>query len=142
MKLQVEVEGTKYDVDVLVVDHSTPAPRAIIPPPAEVVSEASTVPAAQLREPRRRPKLRSSKDDTVCRSPMCGVVISMNVKPGQFVEEDAVVLVLEAMKMETAIRAPQSGHVKTISVRAGDNVVTGQMMVEIADLEAENGSAE
>lgn len=142
MKLQVEVEGTKYDVDVLVVDHSTPAPRAIIQAPAEVVSEAKTAPAAKLREPRRRPKLRSSKDENVCRSPMCGVVISVNVKPGQFVEEDDVVLVLEAMKMETAIRAPRSGHVKTISVRTGDNVVTGQMMIEIADLEPESGIVE
>ena len=142
MKLQVEVEGTKYDVDVLVVDHSTPAPRAIIPPPAEVVSEASAAPAGKLHETHRRPKLRSSKDDSVCRSPMCGVVIAVNVKPGQFVEEDDMVLVLEAMKMETAIRAPKSGHVKTISVRAGDSVVTGQMMIEITDLVPESGIVE
>jgi biotin carboxyl carrier protein len=146
VRLQVEVEGSTYDVEVEIVDKPTSAKATA--PPSNGNGSALVAPAVppesvlQSYHSRKRRKLRVSKDDGICRSPMCGVVISVNVKSGQYVEEDEVLVVLEAMKMESPVRAPRSGHITTLNVRPGDKVLTDQVMLEIADLSAETGATE
>jgi acetyl-CoA carboxylase biotin carboxyl carrier protein len=54
--------------------------------------------------------------------PMVGKIVSVTVKPGDRVEENDQVAVLEAMKMEMPIVAPITGTVKEISVKAGQEV--------------------
>lgn len=143
MKLQVELEGNTYDVEVEVIDSPvTPKPTLVPMSPGCTLSESQSVAPAPPVPVIRRKKLRPANLENVCRSPMCGIVVAVNVKMGQFVEEDDALLVLEAMKMETALRAPRSGHIKTIRVRQGDQVAAGQVMVEIADLTAETGCVE
>ena len=47
------------------------------------------------------------------------------------VEEDDVVIVLEAMKMEIPVVAPSSGKVKEIKVSTGQAVEAGDILAEI-----------
>jgi acetyl-CoA carboxylase biotin carboxyl carrier protein len=55
-------------------------------------------------------------------APLAGKVLSIAVGVGDTVEEDAEVLVLEAMKMETVVYAPCNGKVAAVMVKAGDQV--------------------
>jgi pyruvate carboxylase len=52
----------------------------------------------------------------VCGSPVAGVVMRLNVQPGQQVQTHDLIMVLEAMKMETNITAPLAGKITKINV--------------------------
>jgi len=56
------------------------------------------------------------------KAPMPGLIISVEVKVGDTVQEGDPVLVLEAMKMENSIPAPASGTIKAVYFRSGDSV--------------------
>jgi biotin carboxyl carrier protein len=128
VKLQIELEGSTYDVNVEVVQELP------VPVIDDVVTtshgEYPTEPATRIVNPpkKRKPRLRSASNEL--RSPMCGVIVSVNVQPGDVVEADDVVVVLEAMKMETNLRAPRTCRVKSVSVQAGEAVLTDQLLVE------------
>jgi acetyl-CoA carboxylase biotin carboxyl carrier protein len=53
---------------------------------------------------------------------MVGKVLQVQCKAGDKVQEDDVLLVLEAMKMEIPVVAPASGTVKVLKVNVGDAV--------------------
>ncbi len=67
----------------------------------------------------------------ICRSPVMGLVIKVNVEPGQAVEAGELVVVLEAMKMETNLAAPRAGIVKSLHVKPGDPVKVNQLLLEM-----------
>lgn len=60
-----------------------------------------------------------------------GAVSKVNVKVGDRVEKDQVLLVIEAMKMETAVTARMDGTVATVEVREGDTCKGGQLLMTI-----------
>jgi biotin carboxyl carrier protein len=62
---------------------------------------------------------------------MVGKVLKIEKKAGERVEEDDVVVVLEAMKMEIPVVAPVSGTVKEIKVSPGQAVEAEQILAEI-----------
>jgi biotin carboxyl carrier protein len=62
---------------------------------------------------------------------MVGKVLKIEKKAGEHVEEDDVVVVLEAMKMEIPVVAPVSGTVKEIKVAPGQAVEAEQILAEI-----------
>jgi len=64
------------------------------------------------------------------KAPMPGLVVRLEVEPGQTLPPGAGVLVLEAMKMENEIRSPGGGRVKAVLVRPGQAVEKGQVLVE------------
>jgi methylmalonyl-CoA carboxyltransferase small subunit len=66
----------------------------------------------------------------VCRSPFAGTVSKISAQPGQSIQVNDVLLVLEAMKMETVITAPIAGKVAKVNVNVGDAVQQGQVLVE------------
>jgi biotin carboxyl carrier protein len=66
------------------------------------------------------------------RSPMNGKILAINNKVGDQVEQGAVLMVIEAMKMENKIFAPRAGAIKVIKVEAGQNVSVGQVLLVIA----------
>ena len=51
---------------------------------------------------------------------MPATVLAINVAPGQRVERNDVVMVLEAMKMELPVRSPRDGVVKVVGCQVGD----------------------
>ena len=64
------------------------------------------------------------------RAPMPGLVLSIQVDPGQAVEKGQGLLVLEAMKMENELRAPVAASVEAIHVKAGDAVSKNDLLIQ------------
>ena len=51
--------------------------------------------------------------------------------PGDRVEEDEPILLLESMKMEIPVTSPERGVVKEILIKEGDTVRDGAVLVRI-----------
>jgi 3-methylcrotonyl-CoA carboxylase alpha subunit len=64
-------------------------------------------------------------------APMPGKIVSVAVVPGATVEEHALLVVLEAMKMEHRIEAPVAGTVREVRVAPGELVTGGATLVTI-----------
>jgi 3-methylcrotonyl-CoA carboxylase alpha subunit len=64
-------------------------------------------------------------------APMPGKIVSVNVVPGAPVEQRALLIVLEAMKMEHRIEAPVAGTVTEVRVKPGELVTGGTTLVTI-----------
>lgn len=64
-------------------------------------------------------------------APLAGNIFKILVKPGDQVEANQVVVILEAMKMETEIRAVTAGTVSNITVREGDAVQVGDTLLTL-----------
>lgn len=64
-------------------------------------------------------------------APMVGKILKVEKKVGDQVEEDEVVLVMEAMKMEIPVVAPVSGVLKELKVSPGQAVEAEQILAEI-----------
>jgi acetyl-CoA carboxylase biotin carboxyl carrier protein len=62
---------------------------------------------------------------------MVGKILKLEKAVGDRVEEDDVVLVMEAMKMEIPIVAPVSGTLKELRVSAGQAVEAEQELAVI-----------
>jgi methylmalonyl-CoA carboxyltransferase 1.3S subunit len=118
LKLQITIDGKAYEVEVEVVEDEEAATPSY--------TQHATHTAAR---PNSYGGIWES-NGKVCRSPVTGLVIKVNVEPGQSVKEGELMLVLEAMKMETNVTAPHAGIVKNIHVAPGDSVKTNQVLVE------------
>lgn len=66
-------------------------------------------------------------------APMVGKVASVEVKPGDSVKVNDVVVYLEAMKMKIKIVTPVAGTVSEIKVSPGDTVESGAVLVEVQE---------
>ncbi|HEY1374133.1 MAG TPA: biotin/lipoyl-containing protein [Candidatus Binatia bacterium] len=64
-------------------------------------------------------------------APMLGKVLKIEKNVGESVEEDDVVVVLEAMKMEIPVVAPVGGVVKAVMVAPGQAVEAEETLAEI-----------
>ena len=65
------------------------------------------------------------------KSPLPGIIISVDVKEGQAVKRGQKVAVIEAMKMENDILAECDGTVTAVHARKGDSVLEGADIVTI-----------
>ena len=63
--------------------------------------------------------------------PMNGKVISVKAEVGQIVEEDAELIVIEAMKMELPVVATTMGTVKEVKAKVGESYQVGDVLVVI-----------
>ncbi len=64
------------------------------------------------------------------KAPMPGLIVGINVAPGDTLAKGDSLLILEAMKMENNLKAPGDGVVKAIRVAKGDRVEKGQVLIE------------
>ena len=64
-------------------------------------------------------------------APMVGKILKVEKNVGDRVEEDEVIIVMEAMKMEIPIVAPVSGVIKEIKVAPGQAVEAEHILAEI-----------
>ena len=62
---------------------------------------------------------------------MVGKILKVEKNVGDRVDEDEVVLIMEAMKMEIPVVAPASGVLKDLKVSAGQAVEADQLLAEI-----------
>ena len=64
-------------------------------------------------------------------SNMAGVVLEFLVKPGEEIDVDQDVVMLESMKMQIPVQSTVSGTVKTFKVNEGDFVDDGDVLLEV-----------
>ncbi|MGN6312770.1 MAG: acetyl/propionyl/methylcrotonyl-CoA carboxylase subunit alpha [Rhodanobacteraceae bacterium] len=62
-------------------------------------------------------------------APMPGRVVLVKAKPGDEVDKDQELLVMEAMKMELTLRAPRAGRLESVHVAPGDFVEADAVLV-------------
>jgi len=127
LKLQIGIDGKTYEVEIEVLEDDA-APRMPNYGPYPVVP--ATLQSAPTAAPQPETVAETAADDKLCRSPVAGVVIKVNVEPGQTMRADELMIVLEAMKMETNVAASRPGKVKSVRVAQGDSVKANQVVVE------------
>ncbi len=64
-------------------------------------------------------------------APLAGNILKVLVKPGQSVQDDDVVIIMEAMKMETEVCAHSIGTVQKVHVKEGDTVAVGDSLITV-----------
>ncbi len=125
--MKIGIDGNEYVVDIEVLEDDSAGPVYLTPhgQPTTVQPVTAPVPGAGPV-----PGEENVDESKVCRSPVAGVVVKLNVQPGQTLQTNDLMMVLEAMKMETNITAPVVGKVKKINVAQGDGVKVNQILVE------------
>ncbi|PYM05735.1 MAG: branched-chain alpha-keto acid dehydrogenase subunit E2, partial [Candidatus Rokuibacteriota bacterium] len=66
-------------------------------------------------------------------------IVSVHVREGDVLREDAPLLEVETDKAQVEIPSPMSGRVEKIHVEAGQTVKVGQVLVTFADVEGAAG---
>lgn len=84
------------------------------------------VPASPL--PRKRRELGGTVHAVEVRAPMPGLLVTVEVKPGQAVGAGDAVAVIEAMKMQMELRAPAAGTVREVRTTGGREVSAGEVI--------------
>jgi pyruvate carboxylase subunit B len=64
------------------------------------------------------------------RAPMPGLVLRIDVEPGQELKAGQGVIIIEAMKMENELRAEAAGKVARVLVQPGQAVEKGAVLIE------------
>jgi biotin carboxyl carrier protein len=128
MKLQIQIDNQMYEVEVEVAEEDYPSQT----PDNQPAPAAATIQSTVLRTP---PKPGASLDSGIdesklCRSPLAGIVVRVAVAPGQELQVNDLMVMLEAMKMETAVTAPVGGTLKSVHVAPGDSVKANQVLAE------------
>ncbi|MBP5558737.1 MAG: biotin/lipoyl-binding protein [Bacteroidales bacterium] len=139
------VNGKEYAVDVFGIEGRTASLSVNGVPYSVELSEevqqpaAAAAPAPRPSAPAQAPEPQAAPSaapagavSSVVRSPLPGVIISVDVKEGQAVKKGQKVAVLEAMKMENEIQADSDGTVAAVLVHQGDSVLEGAELVKIA----------
>lgn len=62
------------------------------------------------------------------KSEIAGNVWKIQLKPGDKVEADGEIMILESMKMEIPVLAPDAGTIRKILVQEGEAVSEGQVV--------------
>lgn len=125
MKLKITIDSKVYEVDVEAAE-----PEPVVPAGYTFTPATVRVPAGQPSAAKPAADSGPVDEDKVCRSPISGIVVKVNVQEGQQIKVGDTLFVLEAMKMETAITAPVDGKITKIRVNPGDGVQGGQILVE------------
>lgn len=117
--VEVEVNGTPYSVKM-----EKPAKKQMVAlkRPAQAPTTPSGEPVVS------RP---AGGAAGAVRSPLPGVILSVDCKVGDTVKRGQKLLVLEAMKMENTIPADRDGKIVEIKVNKGDSVLEGADLVII-----------
>ena len=115
--LSVNVNGADYQVEL----ENAPA--------AAPLAATAAAPKAEVAAPAAAPKAAGA--GLVVKSPLPGIIISVDVKEGQAVKRGQKVAVIEAMKMENDILAEADGTITAVHTRKGDSVLEGADIVTI-----------
>jgi len=65
------------------------------------------------------------------KSEIAGNVWKIQLKPGDKVELEGEIMILESMKMEIPVLSPKSGTIKEIKVAEGEAIAEGQLVAII-----------
>ena len=118
---RVEVNGTSYKV---LIDKPAKKQTVKIKRPAQTAATVINTPVLGANPA-------GSTSTYAVKSPLPGVIISVECKVGDEVQKGQTILVLEAMKMENSIPADHGGKIIAIKVKTGDSVMEGADLVLI-----------
>ena len=134
-----EVDGTVQRVAVsagqsvnqgdLLVEMVADVVAAPVAAPTPKAAPAAPATAPVTAAPTLSPVAAGAKAVT---APLPGAITKVTVKVGDTVAAGDTVLMMEAMKMENSITAEFGGTVKAILCKEGDQVQSGQALVELA----------
>ncbi len=65
------------------------------------------------------------------RSEIAGSVWKIQVKPGDRIEAEGEIVILESMKMEIPVLSPRAGTIREIKVSEGEAIGEGQLVAVI-----------
>ncbi|GAA3650861.1 biotin/lipoyl-containing protein [Flavivirga jejuensis] len=116
--IQLEVNGTNYSVKMKEEIKTRKTPILVRNP-----SKAAPVAPVKVNP--------SSSAKCKILAPIPGVILTLNVKVGDTIKENDLLLVLEAMKMENSIVSEKSGVVTAVNVTVGQQVLQGEVMIEL-----------
>ena len=117
---EVEANGTPYKVQM-----DKPAKKQMV-----TLKRPAQAPTTPSGEPVVARHAAPSSAGAV-KTPLPGVILSIDCKVGDVVKRGQKVAVLEAMKMENNINANKDGKVAEIKVNKGDSVLEGTDLVII-----------
>ena len=121
-----EADGKNLTVNVNGANYQVELENAPVAAPVQAAPVAQAAPAAA---PAAAPKAAGA--GTTIKSPLPGIIISIDVKEGQAIKRGQKVAVIEAMKMENDILAEADGTITAIHARKGDSVLEGADIVTI-----------
>lgn len=123
-KFKITVNGTEYLVEMEEIG----APQvASVPQPTAPAPAANPEPVVEQAAPVQT----SAAAADAMTAPMPGTILKILVNPGESVQENQPLMILEAMKMENEIVAGKSGIVAGIHVSTGDMVNPGDALITI-----------
>ncbi|MFN3555037.1 MAG: acetyl-CoA carboxylase biotin carboxyl carrier protein [Bacteroidales bacterium] len=143
-KYKFTIHGNQYDVHILNVEdniieldvngstYSVEVDKSIQPVKTPKLVRARAVPSTDTT-PSEGTGTKASKGSGTIKSPLPGTVLSIHCKVGDTISVGQKLLVLEAMKMENNIDSDKDGKVTAIRVNPGQNVMEGDVMIEIGD---------
>ena len=118
--VEVEVNGIPYKV---LLDKPAIKQIVTVKRPVQAITNAPKTGSVAARPPQ---SLAGS-----VKSPLPGVILSIDCKVGDTVKKGQKLLVLEAMKMENTIPSDRDGVIDEIKVEKGDSVLEGTDLVII-----------
>ena len=141
-RLRIKVDGQWYNVEIGDLTDTPIEVRVngeaflieIEPAPQERTTSVRRTRSVNIENHPVVPRYTGSQDspnENMLRSPMPGRVMSINVRPGDSVNEGDEVCVVEAMNMEQSIRAPRAGIIKAIHVQPLDSVDVNEPLIEL-----------
>jgi glutaconyl-CoA/methylmalonyl-CoA decarboxylase subunit gamma len=132
---KVTVDGQSYTVQVEELSGSAPiaAGGFAVEKPTTIAPQAGAT-QAKIAEPTSAQQTDSTLKASAAggltvKAPMPGSVLEVKVKKGDVVNDGAVLIVLEAMKMENELTAAQAGTVTSVLVKKGDIVNSGDPLI-------------
>jgi len=120
---EVEVNGEKFNVELekkVQVSKTPKLVRSVVSPSTDIDKSTS-----------KTSKPNEAKGVGFIKSPLPGIILSIDVNVGDEVKVGQRLMVLEAMKMENNINADKSGKIVSIKVKTGDSVMEGDLLIEI-----------
>ncbi|MFH1447085.1 MAG: biotin/lipoyl-containing protein [Chloroflexota bacterium] len=140
MKIQVQIDKKDYFVEINDI-HARPIIAIVDGESFEVwpkenekakISEKPMQLAQVPESPSGVIPMTASKIDrkvtNVIKAPLPGVIVSIEVKPGESVKHGQELCTLEAMKMKNIIRSTRDGAIKEILISVGDQVQHDQIL--------------
>ncbi len=133
MIIKVEIEGKVYSVNIKDI-HSNPVLAEVDGKVYKVFPEVqgpAVVPAITA-QPAPVPPVApaaptpSAGGGLTMNAPLPGVIVAIDVQPGDTVKSGQQVCTLEAMKMKNTIRSDRDGIIAQVNVNAGDLVKHNQ----------------
>ena len=115
---EVEVNGTVYQVEVKQDAKQSKTPILVRSEPAV---------------PKSAHKFKKKISGTLeVKSPLPGNIMNVFIKENDEVKKGDKLLMYEAMKMENIIYAEKDGQITKIKVKPGDNILEGDVLMEIS----------